>query len=441
MKKYIFIIIMFLLSSILFSNGIENFIIIYKSKGFVTEKKKIDIKKGSNTVYFFNNDVGIIKNTIFIKLERDEIKNLSYKYIETYAPEEIIGKKIKVFIDSKILEGEVISNINELVLKTDNSIFRINREKITYLEYPVKDFSILTPGNLIINFDSDEQMASFIKFNYFTSSLSWSSAYNFIFNEDENELKMDLNVNIQNNGGKSYKNSKIYVVSGDVNTETMPQNYNRFLLKAAEISTTDEGQNISQQKLSDFYEYSIKGIYDIDARQNITVYILKNSKINFFKEYFYDSSFDSEGVRAKFIITNIKEDNLGMPLPAGEASLFIEKNGELHFIGKDMVKDTPEKEKIELKTGKIFDVKVDRKHLFTEKISNNVWEEKYSILFKNYKNNKIKIKVIEKINSVYWEIRESSHNYKKINNNTIEFEIEVEAQKSTEIIYKVRKRY
>ncbi|MCX7698968.1 MAG: DUF4139 domain-containing protein [Candidatus Goldbacteria bacterium] len=441
MKKYFFIITIFLLSSILFSNEIENFIIIYKSKGFVTEKKKINIKKGSNTVYFFNNDEGIIKNTIFINLERDEIKNLSYKYIEPYLPEEITGKRIKVFIDSKILEGEVISNINELVLKTDNSIYRINREKITYLEYPVKDFSILTPGNLIVNFDSDEQMISFIKFNYFTSSLSWSSSYNFIFNEDENELKMDLNVNIQNNGGKSYKNSKIYVVSGDVKTETMPQNYNKFLLKAAEISIADEKQNISHQKLSDFYEYNIKGIYDIDARQNITVYILKNNKISFFKEYFYDSSIDSEGVRAKFIITNIKEDNLGMPVLAGEVYILIEKTGELHFIGKDMIKDTPEKEKIELKTGRIFDIKVERKHLFTEKIANNVWEEKYSILFKNYKDNKIKIKVIEKINSVYWEIRESSHNYKKINNNTIEFEIEVESQKFTEIIYKVRKKY
>jgi len=404
------------------------------------EKKKIDIKKGDNTIYFSNNDEGLAKNTIFVNFEKNDIKNLSYKFIESYIPEEITGKKIKVYIDSKTIEGEVISNINELVIRTDNSVYKINREKISYIEYPVKDFLALTPGNLIVKFDSKEQRQAIINLNYFTGSLSWLSGYNLIFNEEENELKMDLSVNIQNQGNKNYKNAKIYIVSGDVRTDAVQSNYRGYLPKVQAVQA-DEAMNLPQQKLSDFYEYDIKGIYDIDAKQNITVYIFKNNRINFTKEYIYDSGIYGEGVYAKFTIVNIKENNIGVPLPAGEASLFIEKSGNLHFIGKDMIKDTPEKEKIELKTGRIFDVRAERKHLFTEKIANNVWDEKYSVLFKNSKENKIKIKVLERINSVYWEIRESSHNYKKIDNRTIEFEIEIEPQKSVEILYKVRKRY
>lgn len=442
MKNFILILLLFvsIISSEIYSDEIENFIIVYKSKGFITEKKKTDIKKGNNVLYFFINDEGILKHTIFVTFEKNGIKNLSYKFIDNYIPGDIIGKKIKIFLESRIIEGEVLSDLNEIVLKTNSSIYKINKDKISYIEYSTKDFSSLTPGNLIVKFDSKEQKAAVINLNYFTGSFLWLSNYNFIFNEDENELRMDLGVNIKNQGNKSYKNSKIYIVSGDVKTDFGQPKYERFLLKTAEIQS-DKDENITQQKLSDFYEYDIKGIYDIEAKQDITVYILKNSSIKFSKEYVYNSAIDNEGVSAVFTILNIKENNLGYPLPAGEASMFIEKNGVLHFTGKDYIKDTPEKEKIELKSGRVFDIKVERKHVFTEKISNNVWEEKYSLIFKNHKNNKIKIRALERINSVYWEIRESSHNYKKVDNQTIEFEIDIEPQKSVEILYKVRKRY
>ncbi|MBP7791544.1 MAG: hypothetical protein KA120_00580 [Candidatus Goldbacteria bacterium] len=440
MKKFNYILVLFLFFSMLYSGEPENIVVIYKNQGFITEKKKVETKKGDNIFYFFNNDSGILKNTIFITSEKNDIKNLSYKFVENYVSEEITGKKVRVYMEARVIEGEVLSSLDDLVLKTNNMIYKINRTKISYIEYPSDDFISLTPGNLIIQFESKERKENIINLNYFTNSLSWFSNYNFIFNEDKNTLKMDLNINVQNNGNKSYKNSKIYVVAGDVKTDVVRPIYNRYSLKAAKAQS-DETENVQQQKLSDFYEYDIKGIYDIGARQNITTYILKNNNLNFLKEYVYDSAVDNEGVNAKFTIDNIKENNLGLPLPGGEASLFIEKNGVLHFIGKDMVKDTPEKEKIELKTGRVFDVKAERKHLFSEKIANNIWEEKYGITFKNFKDIGIKIKVLEKIDSPYWEINECNFNYKKTDKQTIQIDIDVEPQKQTEILYKVRKRY
>lgn len=442
MKNLIYFLLFFvsLIFSKAYSEEIENFVFVYKSKGFITEKKKIDMKKGNNVLYFFNNDKGILKNTIFITVERNDIKNLSYKFIDNYIPEDITGKKIKVLVESKIIEGEVLSNLNDLVLKTESLIYKINKDKISYMEYSAKDFSSLTPGNLIVKFDSKEQKAAIFNLNYFTDSFFWSSNYNFIFNEDENELRMDLRINIKNQGNKSYKNSKIYIVSGDVKTDFMQPKYERFLLKNAKIQL-DKNENTTLKTLSDFYEYDIKGIYDIEANQDISVYILKNISINFSKEYFYNSALDNEGVRTVFTILNNKKNNLGSPLPAGEASMFIEKNKVLHFMGQAYIQDTPTNGKIELKSGRVFDIKVERKQVSTEKIAKNVWEEKYSITFKNHKSSKIKIRAWERINSVYWEIRESSHNYKKVDHQTIEFDIDIEPKKSIEILYKIRKRY
>jgi|GEM_PF-2804100 len=440
MKKTIFLILFFCFIALIYSNGTENYTIIYKTKAFVTEKNKTDVKKGENVLKFFNNDEGILKNTIFITFEKENFQNLSYKFIDNYVQEDNAGKKVKVYVDSKIIEGEIITNTDKLIIKTDNLIYEINKEKISYIEYPVKDSPTLTAGSFIVKFNSKEDKTTNINLNYFTTSLLWTANYNLIFDEEENELKADLSVNIKNQGNKNYKNCKIYVVSGDIKTDLTPGNYDKFLLKAARVQI-ENVESAALQKLSDFYEYDIKGIYDIESKQNTTIYIFKNLSINFNKEYIYNSSIDNEGVYAVFTLTNIKENNLGFPLPSGEASLFIQKNDILHFIGKDFVKDTPEKEKVELKSGRIFDIKVERKHLFTEKIANNVCEEKYSLIFKNYKDKKTRIRVLEKINSVYWEIRECSHNYKKIDTQTIEFEIDVEPQKSTEIIYKVRKKY
>ncbi len=434
-KKIFFILILFFILNLYAK---DNTIIIYETKAFINESKKIDIKKGYNTINFSLNDENIDNNSIFLNIEDTDIKNLSYKFVDINDFEITSGLKVKVFLESKVIEGEVISFSNDLMLKTEKSIIKINRDKIISIEFFKNEAEMSMPNDLVINFYSTDTKKTNLDLSYFASSLKWFPKYNLILNENEDKMKLEINFIIKNNGNRSFKKSKLFVLAGDIQTE----NYHRkqpFLLKAA-VHGVDES-NITPEPLSDFYEYDIAGLYDLAAREMRTINFIKTDIKNFTKEYIYDSEIYKNNVFANFSFLNTKENNLGFPLPAGEIHSYIEKDKILHFIGKNNIKDTSEKEKIEIKTGQIFDIKVERKQIETNKIDEKIWDEKYSILFENFKNKKVKIKVKERINSLFWEIKESNFNYKKIDSRTIEFDLDIDAGKIFEIIYKVRKKY
>jgi hypothetical protein len=73
-------------------------------------------------------------------------------------------------------------------------------------------------------------------------------------------------------------------------------------------------------------------------------------------------------------IKNIKEDGLGVPLPEGKISFYSnDKSSNLQFIGENSIKNTAEKEELNLNLGKNFDIFANGKVTSVKKIS----ERKY----------------------------------------------------------------
>jgi hypothetical protein len=53
---------------------------------------------------------------------------------------------------------------------------------------------------------------------------------------------------------------------------------------------------------------------------------------------------------------NISDSRLGMPIPAGRVRLYATDGNSLRFTGEAFIENTPEGGKVELKTGRAFDI-------------------------------------------------------------------------------------
>jgi hypothetical protein len=247
---------------------------------------------------------------------------------------------------------------------------------------------------------------------------------------------MECRANISNNSGREFKNTKLYIVSGEMNK------IGAILFKAMAKSSfvMAPHSEVNRSVLSEYYEYEIKGRFDLDKKENRLVRLVDDSNVIINKEYIYDTDRDVNSVSSVIKTENTEKNGLGIPLPAGVARLYVEKEGQLHFIGEDNIKDTPKGDKIEIVSGNVFDIKVDRKQLGSDKINDNILEERYRIEFKNFRESGVKIMCRERFNSGYWEIRGADFDYRKTDNRTIEFEIEVKPNDTKTAEYTVRKK-
>jgi hypothetical protein len=140
-------------------------------------------------------------------------------------------------------------------------------------------------------------------------------------------------------------------------------------------------------------------------------------------------------------IENRKNNNLGMPLPKGIVRVYKhDREGILQFVGEDLIDHTPKDEKIRIKLGDAFDVVGSRKQTSWEKIARDTYEAGFEILLRNHKKEDVTVKVIEPVPGD-WKMLSTSHDYKKTEAFTAEFNVMVPKDTEVKINYKVRMRF
>ena len=148
---------------------------------------------------------------------------------------------------------------------------------------------------------------------------------------------------------------------------------------------------------------------------------------------------DPVNVYIKF--QNEKENNLGMPLPAGVMRLYKKDAQEsLQFIGEDRIEHTPKDEKIKLKIGKAFDVVAERKqlHFQAERAGGDyVYESEWEISLRNHKEEDVVVTLIEPMSYANWQVIKSTHPHTKEDAFSARFEVSVPPDEEVKLIYRI----
>jgi hypothetical protein len=110
------------------------------------------------------------------------------------------------------------------------------------------------------------------------------------------------------------------------------------------------------------------------------------------------------------------------------------------FVGEDSIDHTPKNEDVNLTLGQAFDITARAKQTDFEQVSDRVYENEYEVEIKNAKAEKITVDVREQMPGD-WKMIKESQEHKKLDAHTAGWLIEVPANASAKLTYRVRMEF
>jgi hypothetical protein len=115
-------------------------------------------------------------------------------------------------------------------------------------------------------------------------------------------------------------------------------------------------------------------------------------------------------------------------------------DGSRILLGEDRIEHTPKDEEMTLVIGNAFDIVGEERTMNQTRVSQYIEDREMEIELRNRKDTLVTVEVSKKLYG-FWEILDSSLEYKKKDANTIEFNVPVNANQTVVVKYKVRYTY
>jgi hypothetical protein len=158
----------------------------------------------------------------------------------------------------------------------------------------------------------------------------------------------------------------------------------------------------------------------------------------------YSSSFgeaDRVNATVKLKFVNDEKSRLGMPLPKGVVRVYKnDSQGEAVFVGEDSIDHTPKNEEVDLTLGQAFDITARARQTDFEQIGDRVYENEYEVEIKNAKAEPVTVDLREAIPGD-WKIVKETQAHKKLDARTAGWLVDVPANGSTKLTYRVRMEF
>jgi len=355
----------------------------------------------------------------------------------------------------------VESKENAIVLAASNGVVLKMADRIE-TGMPGRIVFDNVPGNLrdrptlVIGGNNSGKAAQDIELSYLTGGLSWKADYVAELNDKEDQLDLSSWVTLTNTSGTSYPNARLQLVAGDINR--VQREFAATRAPRAKIMADAAPAPMREEALLEYHLYSLDRLTTIAENQNKQVALLNASGVPASKElvlagsdYYYAASYGDLGQKIKvdvFLQFDNKESaRLGIPLPKGILRVYKrDKNDNAQFVGEDHIDHTAKNETVRLKLGKSFDVTADRKQVEFKQLSAggthsiNRFESAYEITLKNAKKELITVVVQEPIPGD-WKMVNESQPHSKPASNTAMWKVDVPAEGSITLKYRVQVKY
>ncbi|MBI4698712.1 MAG: DUF4139 domain-containing protein [Nitrospirae bacterium] len=430
--------------------------------GLVKDLRAIKIPQGIVDIRFMDVASQIIPTSVHIKslINPDSLLVLEQNFeYDLLNPEKLldkyVGKEVKLYNKNLYTEREELVNAT-LLSNNGGPIFKIG-DDITFghpgrIIFPGVPENLISKPTLVWMVDNSLSAAQKVEASYLTNGINWRSDYVVILNDKDDRADLSGWVTIDNKSGATYKNAKLKLVAGDVNRAKNDYDYKDKMMRVAEMAVTKAAPQFKEDEFFEYHIYTLERPSTIRENQTKQISLVSADNISVKKEllyrgaaYYYYSRYTESTVNQKvgvFVeIKNKKENNLGMPLPKGTVRVYKnDKEGSLQFAGEDSIDHTPKDENIRIKLGDAFDVVGSRKQTDWKKIAYDTYEASFEISLRNHKKEDVVVKVVEPIPGD-WAMLSSSHEYKKAEAFTAEFNIPVAKDQESKLTYRVRMRY
>ena len=439
----------------------------------VRQQRELALNRGRNTVRFSDVAGLIDPTTVSFQSLTDPAgtsvieQNFQFDLVSTQ-------KLLEKYIDRRIsvdqvrgsgvesFTGILLSTSGGLVLKRDDGSIQTlpNNAGVRLPELPG---GLITRPTLIWDVSANRAGAHNAQVSYQTTGITWWTDYNLTYQEgtNANACKLDVAawVSIVNQSGASDPDAKLKLVAGDVHRpQPQGQVYAAPMAQRA-LALEDRAKGFEEKEFFEYHLYTLGRPTTLPDNSTKQIELFPAARaVPCEKTLVYTGAANARpygspatdrnyGVQSNKKVDvylgfkNAKEQNMGMPLPAGRirVSKLDESDKTLEFIGEDVIEHTPRNEQILIKLGSAFDVVGERRQVnFTIDTSRKTMTEEIEVKVRNQKKESVAVMVKENLYRwTNWQITSKTHDYRKDDARTVTFPVKIAAGAESVVRYSV----
>jgi hypothetical protein len=435
---------------------------IYNSDlALIRDQRKVDLKSGENELAFIDVSAGIRPETALLTAQGGGLTVTEQNFdFDLLTPQKLleksVGGTIRVFRTNPTTGADTSEDAKVLSVAEGMAVLQIGDRIETAVPGRLV-FSAVPPNlrarpTLVTKALSEKAGPTTVALSYLSHGLSWQADYVASLSADEKTIDLNGWVTLTNQSGVTYKDAKLQLVAGQVNQ--VQEFMKRDMVMAQAAAPMPAAPKMSEERSFEYHLYRLDTPTTIQQNQTKQVALMAASGIPVTKQYLitdaaniwgrYSTSFgETERVNAtvKLKFVNDEKSKAGMPLPKGVVRVYkADSQGEAVFVGEDSIDHTPKNEDVNLTLGQAFDITARAKQTDFEQVGDRVYENAYEIEIKNAKPEKVTVDLREQIPGD-WKMIKESQEHKKLDAQTAGWLVDVPANGSTKLSYRVRMEF
>jgi hypothetical protein len=434
--------------------------------GVVKEVRTVSVPKGTGDVAFTDVAAWIDPTTVsFADLEDPSTTVLEQNFqFDLVSPSKLMERYVGQSVSLSVPMGDSTSNVTGTLLSAtqgqlvlmDGQGVRIVPMQGAQVQLGALPGGLLTKPTLVWKLSSKGGGDHLVRTTYQTAGMTWRADYNLVLDGADANAGITAWVTLMNLSGASYRDTELKLVAGNVQ-KVEPRPMPRGMRMEA-VAMADAAPAGFEEK--SFFEYHLYTLpRRTDVLQNSTQQLALFPPVAAFKvtkELVLDltGGMGSPGapiVDRDFVIArkgnpavlvsfeNRRENQLGMPLPAGKVRVYKEDpaDGTLEFVGEDLIGHTPRNETVKVKLGEAFDVVGERTRTdFSIDNAARRMTETFRVEVRNQKAAVQRVRVLERpYRWTNWQVSKESDPFTKLDSATIAFDVDVPAEGTKAITY------
>jgi len=318
-----------------------------------------------------------------------------------------------------------------MILKSTDGMMQIvprnNKQKISLKGLAADKQPFIIRPTLVWDVKASKKGSFNTNVSYLTKGLTWNADYVGLLNEDDSKITLSSWVTINNTSGKTFRDTKLKLMAGDLNLVQSGRQRPSRSYDVRPIKKPDA--SFSEKAFFEYHLYDLNRQTDLQNNQikQIQLFGETTGEIN---KIYRVNSHSPEKTAVIISFKNSKKNNLGMPLPQGIIRLYKKDGDEREFVGENRISHTPKNEKIDIETGKAFDIVSERTVKVVKRLSKRSERRTVEYKIRNHKKEPVSIEIVENIQQ-RTEVEVHSANGELIENkaNKLKYKVDVAADK------------
>lgn len=435
------IILLLMFCSMVMSQSHKADLTLYKDGfGLVKQPVAYRLTSGINRVKYDDIPDQMDINSTFLSLENAEVYFQRYHYdvftSSSYLKDHI-GQEVTVTpSEGKSYKGRLLDlEGNWLTVSRKGTVKMFNTDEIISISLADGETIGALKPELSWKVDSDVSGLVSGRLTYVTRGLDWDAIYNFVINPEETRGRFKSSAMVHNKTSLSFEKANLTLIEGKLHRvkkyeAPRPEVHRMAIAEEAALS-------FEAGELGDYEVYRLNQSLSLPQNESVTVDLRPEKDIAFRRTYLFENR-ERASVEEPLLVELSFTNNTGETIPAGLIQIYqTGTGGALEFVGEDKLNQIPDGEEAKITAGRANKVRGQRKVINYERLKKSE-EAVIEVVITNGRDDIAAVKVTEHIYGD-WVIREPSHNYRKIDAQTIVFDLEVASASKQTITYTYRK--